>query len=300
MINTPAGYKLPLKQNRGQPSNRYSPDYEVKGSKYPISNHVSSQRLSDPLKAFVCQLSSDHIPTKIQEALKDPKWVQEIKEEMEALQGKETWNLVSLPRNKKIVGCKWVFSIKHKADGSIERYMTRLVAKGYTQTYGIDYQETFSPVAKLKTVKVLLSLAANLDWPLNRFDVKNAFLHGDLNEEVYMDNPPGYTVPSQAKVVCKLQKALYGLKQSPRAWFGRFSILMKKFGFKQSHSNHTLFLKHRNTKVTTLIIYVDDMAIIGHDKEEISRLHKHLATEFEMKNLGGLKYFLGIKVARSE
>ncbi|PNX88803.1 pentatricopeptide repeat-containing protein mitochondrial-like, partial [Trifolium pratense] len=218
---------------------------------------------------------------------------------MDSLRDNKTWNLVPLPKDKKIVGCKWVFSIKHKADGSIERYKARLVAKGYTQTYGIDYQETFSPVAKLNTVRVLLSLAANLDWPLHQFDVKNAFLHGNLNEEVYMDIPPGF-VPSQAKVVCKLQKALYGLKQSPRAWFGRFNTAMKKFGFKQSHSDHTLFLKHRNRKVTALIIYVDDMIITGDDKEEISKLQKHLATEFEMKNLGGLKYFLGIEVARSE
>jgi transposase InsO family protein len=280
MINTPSGYNLPFRKNRGQPPDRYSPNYEAKRSKYPIANHVSSQRLSDPLKAFVYQLSSDHIPTKIEEALNDPKWVQAIKEEMKSLQDNKTWNLVPLPKEKKIVGCKWVFSIKHKADGSIERYKARLVAKGYTQTYGIDYQETFSPVAKLNTVRVLLSLAANLDWPLHQFDVKNAFLHGNLNEEVYMDIPPGYIVPSQAKVVCKLQKALYGLKQSPRAWFGRFNTAMKKFGFKQSHSDHTLFLKHRNRKVTALIIYVDDMIITGDDKEEISKLQKLLATEF--------------------
>jgi hypothetical protein len=300
MINTPVGYKLPFRKNRGQPPDRYSPDYEAKGSKYPIANHVSSQRLSDPLKAFVYQLSSDHIPTNIHEALRDPKWVQAIKEEMEALQNNKTWNLVPMPRNKKIVGCKWVFSIKHKADGSIERYKARLVAKGYTQTYGIDYQETFSPVAKLNTVRVLLSLAANLDWPLHQFDVKNAFLHGNLEEEVYLDIPPGYVAPSQDNVVCKLQKALYGLKQSPRAWFGRFNIAMKKFGFKQSNSDHTLFLKHRNKKVTALIIYVDDMIITGDDVEEISRLEKDLSTEFEMKNLGGLKYFLDIEVAGSK
>ncbi|WJX11696.1 Beta-galactosidase 8 [Trifolium repens] len=223
MINTPVGYKLPFRKNRGQPPDRYSPDYEAKGSKYPIANHVSSQRLSDPLKAFVYQLSSDHIPTNIHEALRDPKWVQAIKEEMEALQNNKTWNIVPMPRNKKIVGCKWVFSIKHKADGSIERYKARLVAKGYTQIYAIDYQETFSPVAKLNMIRVLLSLAANLDWPLHQFDVKNAFLHGNLEEEVYLDIPPGYIAPSQDNVVCKLQKALYGLKQSPRAWFGRFN-----------------------------------------------------------------------------
>ena len=110
------------------------------------------------------------------------------------------------------MGCKWIFSIKYKADGSIDRYKARLVAKGYTQKYGIDYQETFSPVAKLKTIRVLLSLVANLDWPLHQLDVKNAFLHGDLEEEIYMDIPPGYIATSEEKIACRLQRALYGLK----------------------------------------------------------------------------------------
>lgn len=230
----------------------------------------------------------------------DPKWTKAIEEEMGALLKNQTWTLVPLPQGKKTVGCRWVFSVKHKADGSIERYKARLVAKGYTQTYGVDYHETFSPVAKLNTVRVLLSLAANLDWPLHQLDVKNAFLHGDLEEEVYMDTPPGYTASSKTEVVCKLQRALYGLKQSPRAWFGRFSQAMKKYGFCQSNSDHTLFLKHQRGKVTALIVYVDDMIITGDDAEEMDKLQKQLATEFEMKNLGGLKYFLGIEVARSK
>ena len=219
---------------------------------------------------------------------------------MEALEKSETWVLVPLPKGKKTVGCKWVFSIKRKADGSIELYKARFVAKGYTQKYYIDYQETFSHVAKLKMVRVLLSLAANLNWPLHQFDVKNAFFHGDLKEEVYMDIPPGYMTSLKTEVVCKLQKALYGLKQSPRAWFGRFSLAMRKYGFTQSNSYHTLFLKHRLGKVTTLIIYVDDMIITGDDTEEIYSLQGQLATEFEMKNHGGLKYFLGIEVTRSK
>jgi hypothetical protein len=208
---------------------------------------------------------------------------------MEALLKNETWTLVLLPKGNKTVGCKWVFSIKHKVNGSIDRYKARLVAKRYTQTYGIDYQETFSPVAKLNTVRVMLSLAVNLDWQLHQFDVKIFFLHGDLEEEVYMDVPPGYTAKSETEVVCKLQRALYGLKQSPRAWFGRFNVAMRKYGYKPINSDHTLFLKHRLGKVTALIIYVDDMIITGDDLEEISRLQKQLVTEFEMKNLGGLK-----------
>ncbi|CAL2259674.1 unnamed protein product [Prunus armeniaca] len=187
--------------------------------------------------------------------------------EMEALNKNATWELIPLPKGKKAVRCRWVFTLKHKADGSIDRYKARLVAKGYTQTYGVDYTETFAPVAKLNTVRVLLSLAANHDWPLLQFDVKNAFLHGDLKEEIYMDPPPGIPVTSKVGMVCKLRKSLYGLKQSPRAWFGRFAACMRKSG-------------------------------VG--KAEIQSLQKYLASEFEMKSLGNLKYFLGIEVARSK
>ncbi|KAB2628036.1 hypothetical protein D8674_032831 [Pyrus ussuriensis x Pyrus communis] len=185
-----------------------------------------------------------------------------------------------------------------ETNGSIDRYKARLVAKGYTQTYGVDYQETFSPVAKMNTVRVLISLAANMNWPLKQFDVKNAFLHGNLEEEVYMDFPPGYSA-GRSTGVCRLRKSLYGLKQSPRAWFDRFTQVMKKIGYYQSHSDHTLFVKRRQEKVTALIIYVDDMIITGDDCDEISRLQRNLAAEFEMKNLGDLKYFLGVEVARS-
>lgn len=178
------------------------------------------------------KLYSEHVPSTVQEALNDPRWIQAITKEMQALQKNGTWTLMSLPEGKKTVGCRWVFSIKHKADGSIERYKARLVTKGYTQTYGIDYQETFSPVAKLCIVRVLLSLAANLNWPLHQFDVKHAFPHGNLAKEVYMDIPPGFSSSSQTGVVCKLQKSLYRLKQSPRAWFGQFGLAMRKHGFK--------------------------------------------------------------------
>jgi hypothetical protein len=218
---------------------------------------------------------------------------------MEALQKNSTWDLVELHEGKKTVGCKWVFTMKHKTDGFVERYKARFVAKGYTQTYGIDYHETFVPVAKINTIRVLLSLAANLDWPLQQFDMNKAFLNGELGEEVYMDLPPSFTTASDVGKVCKLNKSLYGLKQSPRAWFGKFSQSMKNYGFKQSQADHTLLLECDRGKLTALIVYVDDMVVTGNDEEGIRRLRDYLAKEFEMKDLGALRYFLGIEVARS-
>ena len=198
------------------------------------------------------------------------------------------------------MGCRWVYTIKYKVDGTIERYKARLVTKGYTQTYGIDYSKTFSPVAKFDTIGVLFSVTANRDWPFHQFDVKNAFLHGELTKEVYMEALPSFSKYFLKGEGCKLKKDLYGLKQSLRAWFGKFTLAIKKFGFKQSNSNHTLFLKRRGKLITCLIIYVDDMIITGYDGEENSQLRRRLFQEFEMMDLGELKYFFRIKVLRSE
>ncbi|KAJ0666336.1 putative RNA-directed DNA polymerase [Helianthus annuus] len=294
----PDKYVLPPRSNRGVPPKRYSPEKEARSSRYPMAN-VATGDLSPEAKAFATSLCSEEIPTTVEQALESKEWREAMKVEMDALNKNSTWEKCTLPPGKKPVGCRWVFTIKYKADGTIERYKARLVAKGYTQTYGIDYSETFSPVAKIDTIRVLFSIAANEGWPLRQFDVKNAFLHGELKEEVYMEVPPGLEKDSNSREVCRLKKSLYGLKQSPRAWFGRFTLAMKEYGFKQSNSDHTLFLKRRNGLVTCLIIYVDDMIITGNDEEEMTRLKGNLFKEFEMKDLGRLKYFLGIEVMRS-
>ncbi|RVW74757.1 Retrovirus-related Pol polyprotein from transposon RE1 [Vitis vinifera] len=277
--------RLPHRHNRGIPKPTYEPELSTK-VKYHMSNYVSNHRLSESNKSFVNQLSTVAIPNSVQEALADPKWKAAMNEEMKSLQNNETWELVECPPGKKLVGCRWIYTVKYKVDGSIERFKARLVAKGYTQTYGIDYTKTFAPVAKINTVRVLLSLAANLDWPLQQFDVKNVFLHGELSEEVYMDLPPGCMVSEkQCQKVCKLKKSLYGLKQSPRTWFGRFTKSMRAFGYRQSNSDHTLFLKKQHGKITTLIVYVDDMVVTGNDPEERKALQNYLSREFEMKDL---------------
>nr|GFC37107.1 putative RNA-directed DNA polymerase [Tanacetum cinerariifolium] len=242
---------------------------------------------------------SEEIPSSFEQALKSEKWKKAMDDEMKALKKNKTWDQCALPQEKKPVGCRWIFTVKYKPDGTVERYKARLVAKGHTQTYGIGYSETFYPVAKMDTIRVLLSVASNQGWPLHQFDVKNAFLHGELKEEVYMEAPPGFSEHFKPGEACRLKKSLYGLKQSLRAWFGRFSIAMKRYGFKQSNSDHTLFLKNKKNHVTCLIIYVDDMVITGNDEKEIKRLKEGLFTEFKMKDLRNLKYFFGIEVLRS-
>ena len=249
---------------------------------YPLTHFLSFKKISPSHRAFLVSLNTISIPTIGSEALTNEKWKQAMNVEMEALEKNKTWELVKLPAGKKLVGCKWVCTVKYTVDGSIEKYKARLVAKGYTQTYGIDYQETFALIAKMNTVRVLLSLAANYNWNLQQFDVKNAFLHGELEEEIYMEVPPSYDNNLAAHTVCKLKKALYGLKQSPRAWFGRFARVMITMGYRRSQGDH------------------DDIIVTGNDDKERQVLNQCLAKECEIKALGRLKYFLGIEVAHSK
>ncbi|RVW57098.1 Retrovirus-related Pol polyprotein from transposon TNT 1-94 [Vitis vinifera] len=196
---------------------------------HPIGNYVTYEGLSPSYRAFATSLDDTQVPNTIQEALKISEWKKAVQDEIDALEKNGTWTITDLPVGKRPVGCKWIFTIKYKADGSVERFKARLVARGFTQSYGIDYQETFAPVAKLNTIRILLSLAVNQDWCLQQLDIKNAFLNGDLEEEVYMEIPPG---------------------------------------FEESMA------KNQNLK-------------------------KYLSEEFEVKDLGNLKYFLGMEVARS-
>jgi transposase InsO family protein len=275
---------------------RYLKDYI--GHKHDIAHFMSYKHCSPSFQSFLVSLDSVPIPTTWEEAKEDPKWKEAMLEEMRALEKNKTWELVDLPLGKQPVGCKWVFTIKHTPEGKVDRYKARLVAKGYTQTYGIDYEETFAPVAKMNSVRTLLSCAVNFDWNIYQMDVKNAFLHGDLQEEVYMHIPPGFNTNQTTGKVLRLYRSLYGLKQSPRAWFDRFRRAILKKGYCQSNADHTLFYKRNIGKITILIVYVDDIVITGDDHEEIAHLKKHLAQEFEVKDLGQLRYFLGIEVSR--
>ncbi|KAK9118393.1 hypothetical protein Scep_016486 [Stephania cephalantha] len=183
-----------------------------------------------------------------------------------------------------------IFHKAHFYDGSLDRYKARLVALGNRQEYGVDYEETFAPVAKMTTVRLVLAIAASQGWPLRQMDVKNAFLHGDLKEEIYMTPPSGlFSTPSAD--VCKLKRSLYGLKQAPRAWFDKFRSTLISFSFVQSQYDSSLFLCKTSKGIVLLLIYVDDIVITGTDSTLISQLQEHLHQSFHMKDLGHLQYF---------
>jgi len=275
-------------------------DYVLDGKvKYGIENHVSYSHLSQENFCFATKLNKISEPNSFHEASTNVHWVAAMNEEMEALNRNDTWYITDLPPNREPIGCKWVYKVKYKANGDIERYKARLVAKGFNQREGVDFDETFSPVVKIVTVRCLITLAVNNNWPLYQLDVNNAFLYGDLYEDVYMHLPPGY-FPKGDKRVCKLNKSLYVLKQAPRQWNEKLCNTLLKNNFKQSKSDYSLFIKTDKEVFIALLVYVDDIVITGNNEIEIEKVKSFLKTQFLIKDLGALKYFLGIEVLRNE
>ncbi|CAN1785707.1 Retrovirus-related Pol polyprotein from transposon TNT 1-94 [Linum perenne] len=267
---------------------------------HPLSSVLCYDKLKPAYKKFVLSISAEREPTHFAEAVKHPKWKQAMDAELQALEMNHTWKLEELPKGKKAIGCKWVYRIKYNSDGSVERYKARLVAKGYTQQEGVDYQDTFAPVVKMSTIRTFLALAAARDWYLQQLDINNAFLHGDLHEEVYMQVPQGLEiVADNKKLACKLIKSLYGLKQASRQWYEKLSEKLKEEGYTHSKVEHSLFTKMCGHSFTGILVYVDDLIIGGNDLSEIERLKEQLHSEFKIKDLGNLKYFLGFEVARN-
>lgn len=254
-------------------------------------------------KAFASGSSSSPSPDYLQTeppnftvAARLPEWREAMDSEFVALQRQCTWSLVPSTSSHNIIGCRWVYKLKRNSDGSVARYKARLVAKGFHQQAGLDYDETFSPVVKPPTVRIILSLAAHHRWSLRQLDVSNAFLHGFLKEDVFMQQPPGYVDSAFPTHVCKLHKSLYGLKQAPRAWFERFTSHLLAIGFCASVADPSLFVFRRNGVVLYLLLYVDDIILTGNSSFAITDLISQLASNFELKDLGPLRYFLGLQV----
>ncbi|KAG8488706.1 hypothetical protein CXB51_016682 [Gossypium anomalum] len=224
-------------------------------------------------------------PTNILEAFQSPAWTAAAQAEYNALLSNGTWDLVPLPEGRRAVGCKWIFRIKRHADGSVARYKGQLV-------------ETFSPVVKPTTIRVVLTLVVSFGWALRQVDINNAFLNGDLHEEIYIVQPPGFEQQgvSGQQLVCRLRKALYGLKQAPRAWFHKLKEFLLVSNFTASKADNSLFICHSGSTLVYVLIYVDDIIITGNNSQAIDRFVHDLNARFSLKDLGQLNYFLGIQV----
>ena len=242
--------------------------------------------------------SSKTEPKSFKEASQSDKWIKAMNAEIEALEANRTWILTDLPPNKFSIGCKWVYKVKYKANGLVERYKARLVAKRYTHIEGQDYLDTFSPVTKITNVRLLLALVVVNNCHLKQLDVNNVFLHGNHNEEVYMNLPP-IMHSTKSNQVCILHRSLYGLKQAGRLWYVRLSTFLISHGYRQYSSDHSLFLKQHLQSSTALLIYVDDIVLLGNDLLEIKSITVLLDEVFRIKDFDDLKIFLGFEVAHN-
>jgi hypothetical protein len=239
------------------------------------------------------------LPRSVRAALSDPNWRSAMQAEYDALLANDTWSLVPRPPGVNVVTGKWIFRHKLLADGSLDRYKARWVLRGFTQRPGVDYDETFSPVVKPATVRVVLSLALSQDWPIHQLDVKNAFLHGTLTETVYCVQPAGFVDSSHPDLVCRLNKSLYGLKQAPRAWHHRFATYLFSIGFAETRSDNSLFIYRRGSDTAYLLLYVDDIVLTASSAKFLQHIIGALQREFAMTDMGQLHHFLGISVTRS-
>jgi transposase InsO family protein len=260
----------------------------------------------DDMVGYALQVAEEvefHEPSTYKEAIsgtESAQWLAAMGDEMESLHKNQTWELVRLPTERKIITCKWVFKKKEGISPTEGiKYKARVVARGFHQIEGVDYNEIFSPVVRHTSIRVLLAIVAHQDLELEQLDVKTAFLHGELEEEIYMTQPDGFQVPGKENHVCKLRKSLYGLKQSPRQWYKRFDSYMMQLGYNRSPFDCCVYYnKLKDGSRIYLVLYVDDMLIASRDKSDIQKLKDRLSAEFEMKDLGAARKILGMEIYR--
>ncbi|CAL2244935.1 unnamed protein product [Prunus armeniaca] len=239
-------------------------------------------------------------PENYEDAAQDESWRKAMEAELEMIEKNDTWKLVERPFAKPVIGVKWVYKTKLNLDGTVQKNKARLVAKGYSQKPGIDYNETFAPVARLDTIRTLIALAAHKEWSLYQLDVKSAFLNGVLKEEVYVEQPQGFVKKDEETKVYKLHKALYGLKQAPRAWYDEIDAYFNKAGFKKSPSEATLYVKAEGSDVLIVSLYVDDIVYTGSSSQMTEEFRRDMMEHYEMTDLGVLHHFLGMGVIQSK
>lgn len=245
-------------------------------------------------------LAIDGEPSTFEEARHDEAWRKAMLEELGSIEENKTWSLVDLPHGHRAIGLKWVFKIKRDEQGAIVKHKARLVAKGYVQKPGIDYEEAFAPVARMESVRVLLAVAAQEGWLVHHMDVKSAFLNGDLVEEVYVQQPPGFVAAGHQNKALHLKKALYGLRQAPRAWNQKLDASLCELGFNRCTSEHGMYTRGKGQSRVVVGVYVDDLIITGAKAGGIEAFKAEMSRLFRMSDLGLLSYYLGIEVRQSK
>jgi hypothetical protein len=231
----------------------------------------------------------------VEDALRDPDWVVAMQEELNNFTRNEVWHLVPLP-NQNVVGTKWVFRNKQDEHGVVTRNKAWLVAKGYSQVEGLDFDETYAPVARLESIRILLAYATCYGFKLFQIDVKSAFLNGPIKEEVYVEQPPGFEDSDYPNHVYKLSKALYGLKQASRAWYECLRDFLITNGLKVGKADPTLFTKIVAKDLFLCQIYVDDIIFGSTNKSTCEEFSRIIIQKIEMSMMGELKYFLGFQI----
>nr|GEX86590.1 hypothetical protein [Tanacetum cinerariifolium] len=271
----------------------------------PIRKSFRTRRAPDRMYLYIDaeehELGDLDEPANYKAALLDPeskKWLDAMNVEMQSMKDNDVWVLVELPPNAKTVGSKWLFKKKTDMDGEIYIFKARFVVKGFTQTYGVDYEETFSPVADIRAIRILIAIAAYYDYEIWQMDVKTAFLNGHLSEEVYMEQPEGFVNPKYPNHVCKLNRSIYGLKQALRQYNKCFDDEIKKFGFTQNTDEPCVYLKASGSYIAILILYVDDILLMGKNIPMLQDVKSYLGRSFAMKDLGEAAYIFRIKIYR--
>jgi reverse transcriptase-like protein len=222
-------------------------------------------------------------------------WEMACEQEKRAFEGMGVYSIVPWPQGHKVVGSKWVFCIKRGPDGTVQKYKAQLVARGFTQIEGIDYDEMFAPIAKLTSLRTILALSNEHDLEVHQMDVKSAYLNGALKEEIYMEPPPGFNLPDG--MVLKLVKAVYGTKQGGRVWYEDIRETLRQMGYKHTEADHAVFT-HADSSMSTIALYVDDITMVFKDLQKINKDKEVLKRKYEMTDLGELNWILGICVTQ--
>jgi hypothetical protein len=272
----------------------------LRDAQVSMGNPKQAVRESKPPERFcsyIAMVSSirESEPSTFEEATSRQIWRDSMMEEYNSIMKNDVWEVVPRPEGKSVVTSKWLYKLKHATDGSIEKYKARFVARGFSQVEGVNYDETFAPVARYTSIRVVISIAAEMGWKIHQMDVKTAFLNGLIEEEVYIEQPLGFEVHGRESHVCRLKKALYGLKQAPRAWYSRIDAYLQQLGFEKSEADPNLYFIVVGEDPLILLLYVDDLFITGAERL-INSCKESLASEFEMTYFGLMHYFLGLEV----